>query len=130
MSHRTQVLHLKTGPVQVIIIILGLMCTVAVAVQSLRRGMSWGRKESRRPRTCWVCQDHSRAHCGGSGQHSDIPAWLRAGQPSPAGIPEPARLWRHWGTVEHKDQALPPQSLTKSAQSQTTPHAQWNPLQG
>lgn len=110
------------------------MCTVAVAVESLRRGDELEKEGEQKTKdvldvqgphqsTLWRLLASTVTFLHGTEQGSPH---LKGSQSQPGSGDT-------GGTGEHKDQALPSQSLTKSAQSQTTPCAedtQWNPLQG
>lgn len=97
--------------------------------------MSWGKKEGK---------GKTKDILDVQGQHQVTLWWFLAStltslHGTEQGSPYLKGSWSHpgsgdtGGSVEHEGQALPSQSLTKSALSQTTPYAegtQWNPLRG
>ncbi|RMC08697.1 hypothetical protein DUI87_14946 [Hirundo rustica rustica] len=114
--------------------ILGLMWTMAMAVESLRRGNDLGKEGKKKTKDILDVQ----------GPHQITLWWFLAstvtflhgteqGSPHLKGSQSQPSSGDTGGTVEHKGQALPSQSPTKSAASQTTPHSegtQRNPLRG
>lgn len=105
---------------------------MAMAVESLRRGDELGKEGKEKTKDILDVQ----------GPHQITLWWFLAStvtfpHGTEQGSPHLKGSWSQpgsgdtGGTVEYKGQALPSQSLTKNAPSQTTPHAegtQWNPL--